>query len=396
MRVLYVNHTAVISGAETSLLVLLRSLDPSVSPFVACPEGELAVAVRRTGIPVYPIRGTDLSARLHPRHTPREALKVVGAVRSIGSIARAVDADVIHANTPRAGLIAAFARGGGGAGPVTHVRDLMPPGRLPQTLFRLLAARASAFVATSRYVADQLPSIAISAIVANAVEPQRFDPAMIDRGVARARLGLDQAAPVLAVVGQIAPLKGQSDAIRALALVRRTHPDTRLLLVGSVKFLSAATRFDNRAYAEELVALARGLGVLDATIFLGERADVAEILAAVDVSLVPSWHEGFGRVALEAMMMQVPVVATAVGGTKEVITDTVDGLVLEPRDPETWARAICALLSDPARRAAMGARGRARALRDFSPERHADEMLAVYERVLDNPRRRAPATSVTP
>jgi glycosyltransferase involved in cell wall biosynthesis len=238
-------------------------------------------------------------------------------------------------------------------------------------------------IATSQYLADQLPSAHIVAVVANAIEPDRFDRSAIDRASARARLGLGEAELAMAVVGQISPHKGQSDAIRALELVRRTHPDACLLLVGSVKFASAATRFDNRAYADELATLAGRLGVRDSTIFLGERADIAEILAAVEMLLVPSWYEPFGRVALEAMIMQVPVIATSVGGIKEVLTDGVDGLVLAPKEPWTWAAAIIALLSDPSRRSAMGASGRQRALCHFSPRNHVREITDVYVRVLN-------------
>lgn len=382
MRVLYVNDTARMSGAEHSLLVLLRSVAGEVSPVLACPEGELAIAARALGVDVRPIPGSDLSARLHPLHTGREAVRAALTALAIGSLAREVGAEIVHANTLRAGLMCALARGAGGAAPVVHVRDSTPPGRLPGLLLSLVAARAAAFVPTSRFLATHLPNRPSATIVANAVEPDRFDPTTSERQAARARLGLGERAPVLAVVGQISPHKGQSDAIRALAILRRTHRDARLLLVGSVKFVSAATRLNNRAYGEELGALADRLGVREAVTFLGERDDIADILAAVDVLLVPSWYEPFGRVALEAMIMRVPVIVTSVGGTKEFVTDGVDGLVLAPKDPERWAAAASSLVSDPHRRSAMGARGRERALRDFSPRRHAAEMVAVYQRVL--------------
>jgi L-malate glycosyltransferase len=390
MRVLYVNHTARVSGAEHSLLVLLGSLAGRVSAVVACPEGELAGAVRRLGVPVRAIPGTDLSARLHIRHTVHEGARAARAAVAVRSIAHDVGADVVHANTPRAGLISVLACGGGGARPVVHIRDSTPPGWLPTLATSLVARRASAFVATSGFLAGQLPSVIDVTTVPNAVDPRRFDPGALDPADARARLGLDQLAPVIAVIGQISPHKGQADAIRALEIVSRAHPDARLLLVGSVKFNSAATRFDNRAYSDALAALAQRLGVSNAVRFLGERSDIAAVLAAVDVALVPSWYEPFGRVALEAMIMGVPVIATAVGGTREVVTDGVDGLVLAPEQPVAWAAAIESLLGDPERRTTMGARGRARALRDFSPDRQADEILGVYAGVLAGRRGRRP------
>lgn len=117
MRVLYVSHTAAVAGAEHSLLVLLRSVSDPVRPALACPEGELADAARGLGIDVRPIPGTDLSGRLHPRHTTREGARLAASVRAVSAIAKAGSADVIHANTPRAGLVSAAARGAGGMRP---------------------------------------------------------------------------------------------------------------------------------------------------------------------------------------------------------------------------------------------------------------------------------------
>jgi L-malate glycosyltransferase len=381
MRLLCVSHTATIAGAEHSLLVLLRSLPETVAATLACPEGELAQAARAVGVAVRPIPGTDLSGRLHPRHTTREGMRLVRSGREVAAVARDCDADVIHANTPRAGLVTAAA--GGRTPLVVHVRDALPPGRVPGLTLSVLARRATSFVCTSRFLADQLPDRARAAIVANAVEPDRFDPRRVSRAQSRARLGLRDDEPALALVAQISPHKGQRDAIRALALVRRRHPRARLLLVGSVRFTSRATRLDNHGYRAELERLVDDLGLQGAVSFLGERADMPELLAATELVLVPSWYEPFGRVAVEAMLMQVPVIATSVGGVCEVVADGVDGLVLDPRDPHGWADAIATLLADPARRRAMGEHGRRRAVQAFSPARHAEAMLAVCQRSLN-------------
>lgn len=382
MRVLYVNHTSVVSGAEESLLVLLRSLSGQVEASVACPQGQLADLVRAAGISSYPIPGTDLSARLHPVHTTREIGKTVTAARAVRSLARRLKADLVHANTPRAGLMSAFAAGAAGAHPVVHIRDAVPPGRLPAAMFAWLARNASVFVVTSSYLAEQLPQGPPVRLVPNAVEPDRFDPGLIDRGAARSGVGLGPDEPVITVVGQISPHKGQRDAIEALHSIRRVIPNARLLIVGSVKFASAATRFDNRGYQAELVRLAERLDIIQAVSFLGERPDIASLLRATDVLLVPSWYEPFGRVAIEAMMMEVPVIATTIGGTREVVREGQDGLLLPPKQPELWAQAVIDLLSDEPRRKAMGRSGRARALSEFSPEGHARATLEIYEQVV--------------
>lgn len=383
MRVLHISHTSVISGAEQSLLVLLRAHATGIEAELACPEGELATAARAAGVRVHTIRGTDVSARLHPWHTTRELVRAAGAAVALRRLARWRKPDVLHANTPRAAMLAWSAAAEHPL--VVHVRDAVPPGRLPRALFSGLGPRTAAWILTSRFLAETLPVRAgpgggrpLVRVIANAVEPGRFDPATRDRAQARAALALTGEEPVLALVGQISPHKGQREAIEMLSRIRRAGVPAQLLVVGAAKFTSAAARFDNRAYERECRELAVELGVGHAVRWLGERSDVARVLAAADLALVPSWYEPFGRVALEAMSMRVPALVTAVGGVSEVVRDGRDGLVLEPRRPELWARAALELLDDPARRASMGAQGRRRALEDFGPQAHADALAATY------------------
>jgi glycosyltransferase involved in cell wall biosynthesis len=309
-------------------------------------------------------------------------LDALGARVQVVGLTRSLRCDVVHANTLRAGVMSAALTRCPQAKLVVHVRDSLPPGRAPRALLGYLGRRAAAFVPTSRYLAGGLPRGPIVAAVANAVEPDRFDPELIARREARRRLGLGADEPVLAVVGQISPHKGQAEAIEILRHVRHEHPMARLLIVGSAKFTSAATRYDNRAYEAHLLELAHRHDLRSAVRFLGERQDVPALLRAVDIQLVPSWYEPFGRVALEGMIMGLPVLATTVGGTKEVVRDGQDGLLLEPRQPAAWAKAVCELLADPHRRSAMGACGRARALSRFGPAAHARAIVSTYERVL--------------
>jgi len=137
MRLLCVSHTATIAGAEHSLLVLLGALPDGVTAALACPEGELAHTARALGVDVRPIAGTDLSGRLHLRHTPREALRLMRSARQVAAIARDFEAGVIHANTPRAGLISLAA--GRRVRVAVHVRDSLPPGRVPGLTLSVLA-----------------------------------------------------------------------------------------------------------------------------------------------------------------------------------------------------------------------------------------------------------------
>ncbi|HWD11476.1 MAG TPA: glycosyltransferase family 4 protein [Solirubrobacteraceae bacterium] len=385
MKVLYVNHTAAVSGGERSLLSLLSGLPDSVDALVAAPRGQLQATVRALGVPVATITGTAGSLRLHPAHTPRAVAEMALAAAQVRRLARRSASDVLHANSIRAGLVLALARAPG-VPTVVHVRDCLPPGALSTATLRLIAASATTVIANSRYTASSVLSAAPAArveVIYNPVDLQRWDPARLDRGAARARLGEVVAGRLLlGVVAQLSPWKGQDTAIEALRLLREEGRDAHLLLIGSAKFVARSTRFDNERYVAHLHALAAAAGLEDRISWLGEREDVPELVRALDVLLLPSWEEPFGRSLIEAMALGVPVIATNVGGPAEILDDGVEGWLLAPRDPAPWARAIAGLADDPQRAAEIGRAGRRRVEERFALERHVTAVLALYARVV--------------
>lgn len=385
MRVLYANHTGRISGAERSLLDLLTGLPSEVPSAVACPPGRLVEAVHQLGVPVAPIPEIDGSLRLHPWHSTEALVQIGRTALRLRVQARRTKAELIHANTIRTGLAAVMARKLGGPPVLVHVRDCLPTGAPANLTRRVLITGASMLISNSRYTADkfthgQCPDKTVA--LHSPVNLSYFSPDRISRPHARARLGLDGAGPVLGVIGQLAPRKAQDDAIRCLALLRSTWPRARLLVIGTPVFTSKATRFDNSGFAQWLPQLAGDLGVAGSVLFLGERDDIPEILRALDVLLVPSWEEPFGRSVIEGMAMEVPVVATSIGGPAEVITDGVDGRLLPPGRPETWAAAVSELLNSRSRRREMGRRARSTAVRGFSLAAHVAGVMDAYQRVL--------------
>ncbi len=323
MRVLYVNHTGLVGGAERSLLGLLDSLPADVETRLACPPGPLHERAAARGVPAVPIAESVGSLKLHPVHTPVALGAMAAAAAGVLRVARAWQPDVVHANSIRAGMIAEPVARGLRRPLVLHVRDCLPPSPLTRRLQNSLAVRASAVIAISRHVAHAFDPDGAAPrleVIDNPVDLARLDPARIDRRAARTRLGLAQDDLALALVGQITPWKGQEEAIRALARVRATHPTAVLILVGEPKFVARATRYDNRSYLRRLHETVADLGLGHAVRFLGEREEVAEILRACDVALLPSWDEPFGRAVVEAMAMGTPTVATSVGGPAEIIT----------------------------------------------------------------------------
>lgn len=392
MRVLYVNHTAEVSGGERSLLGLLAALPDSVQPLVATPPGDLQKAVARLGIPTTSITGTAGSLRLHPLHSPRAIIEMALAARDVRRAARAHSADLVHANSIRAGIVIGIAPLRGMA-TVVHVRDCLPPGALSTLTMRLIARTATVIIANSRYTARSVRAAAPGAevqVIYNPVDLERWDPDRIDRPAARARIAGEAAGRLLlGVVAQLTPWKGQDTAIEALNLLVRDGVDAQLLIAGSAKFVASATRFDNRAYVAGMQERVEECGLQDRVTWLGEREDIPELMRALDILLLPSLEEPFGRAVIEAMAVRVPVIATNVGGPAEIIQDGREGYLLPPGEPRVWADAIRRVAEDPDLAAGMGLAGRRRVEEAFTVPDHVNAILGVYERALSERRARS-------
>jgi glycosyltransferase involved in cell wall biosynthesis len=195
-------------------------------------------------------------------------------------------------------------------------------------------------------------------------------------------------APRFLCVGRLIPIKGHVILLRAFRRVLDQRPDAKLDIAG-------------RGVLEHgLKDLARELGLLHAVRFLGH---VTPIQSAVEESLavvVPSLGEGFGMVALEAMERSRPVIAASIGGLEDLVRDGETGLLVPAGEAEPLAAAILALANDPARAAAMGKAGRARALERFPEDRCTDRTEEVYRYWLDlrgngNRASAAPASSAS-
>ncbi|MGH2804504.1 MAG: glycosyltransferase family 4 protein, partial [Thermoleophilaceae bacterium] len=336
MKVLYVNHTSCVGGGERSLLELIGGLPGAITPIAACPTGPLSDRLRELGVETHAIPELDGSLKLHPAYTPLTMARLGRAARLVAGIARASDADVLHGNSIRAAIVAGAAAGRCRRPAVGHIRDCLPPGRLSRLALGAVRRSCEAVIANSRYTAERLPPGGVVRVVHNPVDLGRFDPEAMSRSEARRELGARGDELLLGVVAQITPWKGQDDAIRIVHGLRARGCDARLLLVGAPKFVSKATRFDNLEFVDGLHRLVAELDLERQVDFLGEREDVPGVLRALDLLLVPSWEEPFGRSVIESMAMGIPVAATSVGGPAEIVRDGCDGLLLPPRDPPAW------------------------------------------------------------
>lgn len=188
----------------------------------------------------------------------------------------------------------------------------------------------------------------------------------------RQELALAPGSLILGHVGRLAPVKGQRELLHAFAAIRTRHPDAHLVLVGSD---------DERggAYATELEAYARDLGVADAVHLLGFRSDALGIVSELDVLVLPSTIEGMPLVVLEAMALGTPVVATAAGGTPEAVDDGGTGLLVPVGDVNALAAALDRLLADALLRDELGRAARTRIAAHFDARHHDRRILEIYD-----------------
>lgn len=190
---------------------------------------------------------------------------------------------------------------------------------------------------------ERIPAEKIE-VVMNGIDLDRFDRRM--RQPLAAPLPIPEGARAIAVIANLHPVKGQEDVVAALAEIAGRFPDVHLLLVGE-----GERRPSIAARAEEL-------GVAHRVHLLGHRTDVPAILARCEVLISSSYAEGLSNSVIEGMAARLPVVATAVGGTPELVVDGERGLLVPPRAPARIARALAALLEDGALRARLGGAAR--------------------------------------
>ena len=189
----------------------------------------------------------------------------------------------------------------------------------------------------------------------------------------RRALGIDPDAFLIGTAGRLVPVKGHAHLLRAGARILRSRRDARLLIVGGGPL------------ERELRALARSLGIERACLFVDpaddRRAGVYDLMAALDVFVLPSLSEGLPMALLEAMALGVPVVASAVGGVPEVIADRTTGLLVAPCDEGALAAACLELAQNRQWAATLAVAAKETVDREFSRDRNGEALLQLYRDV---------------
>jgi L-malate glycosyltransferase len=203
------------------------------------------------------------------------------------------------------------------------------------------------------------------AVIHNGIDPGR-PPTQTDRRAARYHLGIWGDTVVVGTVARLDPVKNIAALIEAFAAMRTWVPRSVLVIVGDGP---------DRAMLE---TCAQQAGVADAVRFLGNRTDVRRLLPAFDVYANTSISEGVSLTILEAMATALPVIATRVGGTPEVVENGITGLLVPARDPKRLTASLIELACAPDLRRAIGAAARERIEERFTIERMVEQYAAVY------------------
>lgn len=245
-------------------------------------------------------------------------------------------------------------------------------------LYRWAARLVSGYIAISDQVGQALIDVIGPIghkveIIPNGVDIDRYGSQLADpKQAVRAELGLNAGARLIVMVGTLKEVKGHRFMIEAMSTLAAQYPDLHLLLVGDGEL---------RAGLEALVSQS----ALDDRIhFLGSRSDVADLLAASDLFVLPSLWEGLSMALLEAMATGLPIVASEVSGTVQAIVPGQHGLLIPPGETQAIVAAVRQMLSDPDRARAMGEAAKQRVQAEFSAQKQADEHLALYYRTLAN------------
>jgi glycosyltransferase involved in cell wall biosynthesis len=355
-------HSLNVGGAEVLAARVARRLRGAFRFVFACLDevGPLGEELRAEGFAVHLLG--------------RRAGLDWGCPLRLTRLLRAERVDVVHAHQYTPFFYGLAARLGGPRRPILftehgrHQPDYPRPKRMLAN--RLLLSRRDRVVGVGAAVRqalianEGLPARRVE-VLYNGIDVDAFAAGGADRAAVRRELGAGPGDLVLVQVARLDYLKDHATAVRTLARVAGAAPQARLWLVGDGP---------ERPGVEARV---REFGLGDRVQFLGTRKDVGRLLHAADVFLLTSVSEGIPLTVIEAMAAGLPVVATDVGGLREVVADGATGLLAPAGDDDALAERILRLAGDPEPRRRMGAAGRARAKALFDEPR----MCADYSRL---------------
>jgi glycosyltransferase involved in cell wall biosynthesis len=374
IRIGFVLHVMQVAGAEMLVAEIVRRMRGVLEPTILCLDGigPLGEQLRGEGVDV-------INLERRPGQDYRVAWRMSRLVQTRGI-------ELVHAHQYTPFFYAALAklRSPGRFRLILtehgrHFPDIVSPKRRLVNRW-LLGPMADAITGVCQFSAD---SLALNdgfcrekiSVIDNGIALDRYKP-VNDRRAIRARLGLDPAKRYIGNVARFHPVKDQAMLLNAFAQVATAREDVDLLLVG------------DGPLRETLTDLTRSLAIEGRVRFLGIRADVPDILRALDVFALTSVSEAASLTLLEAMASRVPVVVTAVGGNPELVRHGVDGLHVPRGDDGATAAAILQILGDPDSASRMGRAGRQRVAERFQLDAAVAAYIQLYRNLCTSPKNR--------
>lgn len=376
MRVLYLSHFPGLGGAERSLLELMVAVRKlGVESMLLCPSGPLGEQAAMAGIPVATWHARAITRWRGQNGLHRAFPQLVRGWLELAETVGRFRPDILHANNIQSmvwnGPVAWWR-----ACPVVwHWRDYCDfhaPVRFMARGTAAVVAISEAMFASASAVLGTSASRLV--LVRNGVAD--LPPLDTNQAAAlRLAMGIPPGAQLVVMAGQSVPRKGHAILLQALAQLAASQPNLRAwLLCSEFDWEASAHTRRLRQQAEEL-GCARSVQITDGV------DQIAPVLRAADVVVVPSLREPFGRIAVEAMLAERPLVASAVDGLNEIVTEGETGLLVPPGDPARLAAGLVRVLREPTLWASRGKAARSKALRLFSVSRVADEMVSLYRTV---------------
>jgi glycosyltransferase involved in cell wall biosynthesis len=348
------------------LLPLMRALRARGHDVVgACAEGALLDEVRAEGFRVVAV---PFERRLSP-------LAHLRAFRRLVAIIRTEKPDLLHAHMPISAFLARLAGRVAGVPRVAYTchgflfnqQGSWLRRNAGLLMERLAGPFTDVFMTVSATEAEDARRLGIcrhAVAVGNGRDPAVFHPDPATRARLRKSLGTTPDAVVVVAVSRLVRTKGYAELAAAL----RDVPGAELWVVGD--------RLESDR-GDDMTELLRNAGLGGRLRLLGYRRDVAALLAASDIFVLPSWYEGLPMSVIEAMLTGLPVVATDIRGPREQVVPEATGLLVPVRDPAALAAALNRLVRDPALRAALGEAGRTRALELYDETKVLQRTLAL-------------------
>jgi len=389
-NILYVHHGRGIGGAPLSLLYLIRGLDRSrYNPTVLCiHESEAAELFRSEGIETLVDEKLNDFSHTNVLWYPwwqlaKTLVRLLQFPRTYfraRALLRKRDVDIVHLNTSTLtafGMAAKAER----KKVVWHIREPLQKGYIGlrrMLIRRIIHCNADLILPICEYDGAQLiPSSAIR-VVYNFIDFAQFD-STTDGSTVRGELEITPRTPVALMLGGVNPIKGTLTFVRAAVEVLRSHPDAVFLIAGAVPDEHFRNRLNGlRVYKKSVMRYAHEAGKNQIR-FLGVRGDIPEILAASDVLCFPSTVPHFARPVIEASAMKRPVIASDLGGPRELVRDGDTGFLVPPDDAKALADRLRTLFDDPELRQRLGASGNAFAKEQFNAEVNTRRVLEYYD-----------------